>query len=195
MKTRDRDVRQKLHEVLSREFLCDDDTIIIDELGLCQGEARIDIAVINGSLHGYEIKSDSDTLERLPRQVDIYNKVLDYITIVTGKNHIDKINDLVPSWWGIQQVEKVSKDKVNMQTIREPGINPEVDPYSLAQLLWKEEALELLTIFGMEKGYISKSRKVIWKRLTEVLTLNELQFHVRQQLKLRSNWRSDAKQM
>ncbi|MCL5289695.1 MAG: sce7726 family protein [Firmicutes bacterium] len=164
MKTRDRDVRQKLHEVLSREFLCDDDTIIIDELGLCQGEARIDIAVINGSLHGYEIKSDSDTLERLPRQVDIYNKVLDYITIVTGKNHIDKINDLVPSWWGIQQVEKVSKDKVNMQTIREPGINPEVDPYSLAQLLWKEEALELLTIFGMEKGYISKSRKVIWKR-------------------------------
>ncbi|MDO7787231.1 sce7726 family protein [Desulforamulus aquiferis] len=189
MKTRDIDVREKLHEVLSRDYLCDDDTIMVDELGLCQGEARIDIAIINGSLHGYEIKSDSDTLERLPRQVDIYNKVLDTVTIVTGKNHIDKVVDLIPPWWGIKQAEKVREDEVELIPIREPGINPKVDPYSLVQLLWKEEALELLTMFGFEKGYVGKSRRVIWKRLAESITLHELQFHVRQQLKLRENWR------
>ena len=29
-----------------------DATVIIDELGLCRGQVRIDIAVVNGLLHG-----------------------------------------------------------------------------------------------------------------------------------------------
>ena len=33
-------------------------TLIVEELGLCEGAVRIDVAAINGSIHGYEIKSD-----------------------------------------------------------------------------------------------------------------------------------------
>jgi hypothetical protein len=49
---------------------------MLDEFGLEHGEVRVDVAVINGELHGYEIKSERDTLERLPRQVKAYSAVL-----------------------------------------------------------------------------------------------------------------------
>lgn len=63
---RDRDVRQALHRKVLKEHHGDADTLVLDELGLRHGTCRVDIAVVNGYLHGYEIKSDSDTLERLP---------------------------------------------------------------------------------------------------------------------------------
>src|SRR5690242_17854466 len=67
-KLRDRDVRKALKSKLLREHIADPRTLVLDELGLRHGACRVDIAVVNGSMHGYEIKSDSDTLERLPSQ-------------------------------------------------------------------------------------------------------------------------------
>ena len=189
MKTRDIDIRSELHAALSSRYLNDDDAVIIDELGLCQGEARVDVALVNGVIHGYEIKSDSDSLERLPHQIYVYNRVLDIITIVTGKSHMERIKNLVPEWWGIIQVEKIKKNKVRLVNIREPKENSQIDPYSLVQLLWREEALEILITLGLEKGYLSKSRKEIWKRLASSVNIHDLQFYVRQQLKTRTNWR------
>src|ERR1700674_1251921 len=61
-------LRAKLHSIHSQ----DPETVVIDELSLCQGDARVDMAVVNGSLSGYEIKSDRDTLTRLPRQLAVY---------------------------------------------------------------------------------------------------------------------------
>lgn len=106
MKTRDIDIRQKLHKELSSQYKNRTDTIVVDELNLCQGDARIDIAVVNGKIHGYEIKSESDTLERLPNQISIYNQVMDTVTIVTAEKHLEKVKQLIPAWWGIKIVEK-----------------------------------------------------------------------------------------
>jgi hypothetical protein len=58
---------------------------IIEELGVVHGKSRIDIAVINGLMHGYEIKSDKDTLQRLPEQMNMYNSVFNKVTLVVGK--------------------------------------------------------------------------------------------------------------
>ena len=33
--------------------------LLIHELGVCAGLARVDIALVNGSLHGFEIKSEA----------------------------------------------------------------------------------------------------------------------------------------
>ncbi|WP_283807951.1 DUF2130 domain-containing protein [Bradyrhizobium macuxiense] len=59
---RDRDVRQALHRKVLKERHGDADTLVLDELGLRHGTCRVDIAVVNGYLHDYEIKSDADTL-------------------------------------------------------------------------------------------------------------------------------------
>src|ERR1700755_210395 len=98
---RDRDIRSALHRVLQAEHATDQHTLIVDELGLCQGAARADVAVLNGSLAGFEIKSDRDTLARLPNQAQIYGRVFDYVTIVVGAKHARSIRSSVPSFWGI----------------------------------------------------------------------------------------------
>jgi len=57
--------------------------------------------VVNGKLHGYEIKSDADTLKRLPAQAEVYSAVFDLVTIVVGEHHLDTVRAIVPEWWGI----------------------------------------------------------------------------------------------
>lgn len=49
------------------------ETRTIIELGLDFGAARMNVAVLNGILHRYEIKSDLDTLYRMSRQTEYYN--------------------------------------------------------------------------------------------------------------------------
>src|SRR3954453_16495336 len=99
---RDREVREALHSKVLREHHGQANTLVVDELGLRHGMVRVDIAVVNGFLHGYEIKSDADTLSRLPTQVDVYSKVLDRATLVVGERHVEKAKLCVPEWWGIK---------------------------------------------------------------------------------------------
>lgn len=195
MKTRDIDIRRSLKHSLTLQFNDDPDTLILDELGLCQGVARVDIAVVNGSLHGYEIKSEKDTLARLPGQINIYNKVLDEITIITGQCHLENVMKIIPYWWGIQIAEMDEENYVVLNTIREPEKNPYIDSYSIAQLLWREEALDLLRRFELEKGFISKPRQKIWEKLSHSFSLVDLKYYVREQIKSRQNWRSETQQM
>ena len=63
---RDRDVRGAMLQLLGAEHAGEKDTFILQELDVWSGAVRIDIAVINGELTGFELKSDRDTLERLP---------------------------------------------------------------------------------------------------------------------------------
>jgi hypothetical protein len=86
---RDIDVRTVLAAEVERRYKGDSETLIIHELSVCSGNARIDLAVVNGKLHGYEIKSDSDTLKRLPAQSEVYNAVFDQVTIVVGEHHLN----------------------------------------------------------------------------------------------------------
>ena len=63
--TKDLDIRSALHAKRLRRLKAKPDTLVIDELGLAHASSRIDVAVINGCIHGYEIKSAKDTLDRL----------------------------------------------------------------------------------------------------------------------------------
>jgi len=190
---RDADIRSALHRYLSKEYEKDPETLIIDELGLCEGEARVDIAVVNGILAGYEIKSDRDTLERLAHQTHIYSSVLDQVVIVVAPRHLEKVVDLVPEWWGIWEALKDSTG-IRIESVRSPRQNPCVDPAALVQLLWRNEALDILKSLGAERGMLSKPRWMIWERLVELVPASQLRNLVREQLKRRTNWRSDRPQ-
>lgn len=186
----DLDIRIEVHKRLVHEYELDPTTKIVDELALCQGISRIDIAVINGKIHGYEIKSDSDNLKRLPQQQEVYSKVLDQITIVANECHIDGIKDIVPDWWGISSVSEYEK-AVIINQIRKPLDNQNVDSLSLAQLLWKDEILDILKLYNIEKGLKSKPRYYLWEFLACNISKEDLSLHVRTKLKSRANWRSD----
>lgn len=85
--SRDMGVRPALRAYLDRQELASPDTTLIEELGLCQGLARIDLATVGGVLHGYEIKTNRDRLSRLASQAETYSRVFDRVTLVVGTKH------------------------------------------------------------------------------------------------------------
>lgn len=190
---RDRDIRQALYAQVLIEHVGDLDTLIVEELGVC-GLSRIDVAVINGVLHGYELKSDSDTLERLPTQSRTYSAVFDFVTIVAGQRHRDGLLSIVPEWWGVLEAAD-SGSGIVLTCARKPMKNPEVDVLSQARLLWRDEALELLERAGAAQGFRGKPREHLYRRLMQVLAPSELSDAVRNRIRSRPHWRVDGQRM
>ena len=191
---KDSDIRQIILSDLDRKYENDPNTMIIEELGLCQGEARIDIAVVNGSIHGYEIKSDQDTLRRLAGQVAIYGCVLDSVTLVVGGEHLNEALKVIPKWWGVV-IAKEKSGQVYLKERRNGRLNPRRNPFALAQLLWRDEAFEALKKLDLHKGLANKPRTILWNKLAEHLATDELSALVRNFLRSRENWRSGCQRV
>ncbi len=197
--TYDRVIRIALKQKLTTELAsyrlkskCPAD--IIEELGVKNGAVRIDMAVVNGIMHGYEIKSDRDTLHRLPNQMNEYNKVFDKITLVVGISHLHEAINLIPDWWGLKLAKINPNNEVIFYNIREAENNRIQNVISVARLLWREEALQILEEKNMARGVRSKSREEIYKRLAEVVEIEFLKEKVRQTLlTAREDWRFGTK--
>lgn len=184
---RDADVRAAVRRWLAIVHDGDSDTRIVEEMGVWSGSARIDLAVINGELAGYELKSDRDTLERLPFQSMIYNHVFDRLTLVVGQKHAKDAKRHVPRWWGIMVATR-GNDGVTLNSLRESSQNPGPNPEIIAQLLWKDEALAVLERRGLATGWRSKRVKDMHRRLASELEFDDLRREVRDTLKSRPTW-------
>lgn len=189
---RDIDIRNKLLKELIRTEARD--SLIVEEFGLCRGTVRIDLVVVNGSFNGYEIKSEKDTLMRLPNQQEIYSKIFDTVTIVAGSNHLGEVGVQIPDWWGIW-LARDEKEEIEFEIVRTPKKNPNIDAISLAQCLWRDEVMKILKDIDLHRGLLSKPRMVLWQKLAESVSVEKLGEHVRQHLKGRDNWRSAAPPM
>jgi len=192
MTTNDTIIRTALKTNLEHLHAGDRKLRIVEELGIEHGASRVDIAVINGILHGYEIKSDRDTLLRLPDQMNLYNSVFDKVTLVVGKKHLFDAINIVPDWWGITIAKFDTNGFVVFIPIREARENLEQDSVSIAKLLWRHEALGILEEVGEATGLRSKPRGFIYNKLSKVLEQNILEDKVREVLFFRKDWRSDA---
>lgn len=186
---RDRDVRAAVHRKVLQEHHGDPNTLVVEELGLQHGRSRIDIAVINGEMHGYELKSDLDTLLRLPAQSLIYNKIFDKVTIVIGEKHLSDLDGIVPRWWGVKIVSRGARGAIHPKQVRPARRNPSIDPKTLAQLLWRQEAIDILNKLGVPLKDLNKNRSALYDMLSTTLTLDELRRQVRETLKAREKWR------
>jgi len=188
----DKDVRLAVKNKVLKDHINDPSTLVIDELGLDYGRNRIDIAVVNGELHGYELKSDSDTLKRLPSQAICYSAVMDKVTLVVGEKHAKEAIEMVPDWWGIKVAVMGKKGGIHLDTFRRNKKNTEINPMEVLKLIWKEEALELLSSYEEIDWKIKKlQKKVIYQLIIDNLSINEIRDSVRSILKARVAWRFD----
>jgi len=186
---RDVEIRSGLRKRLLAAYGNDSSTLIIDELGICSGLARADMAVINGELKGFEIKSERDRLDRLPSQAHLYGKVFDTMTIVLGPRHAKKVEASSPEWWGILVAYSSRLGLAKWELIRPEGRNSRQDALSVAQLLWRDEALAVLRSSGLAKRLTDRPRKYLWEALASNFCLSDLRDIVRAQLRTRKNWR------
>jgi hypothetical protein len=180
----DAHIRPALRQALRDTLDPADDAVVLEELGIYRGKVRVDLAVVNGIIHAYEIKSDRDSLRRLANQAIYYGKCFDRATIVVGNRHAPAAQSMLPEWWGVILVE-TTHDQPTFRTIRTASANPAPDIRTLAELLWREDAMELLKRHGFGGGLSGKPRSVIWDRLCELLPVELIGAAVRANLKAR----------
>lgn len=197
--TNDKIIRTVLREFLDKELeryrASGHNAEIFEELGIRHGMARIDFAIINGIMHGYEIKSDRDTLNRLPEQMEEFSAVFDKLTLVVGKHHLYNAMHIIPDWWGVMVAKSDSDSNIIFQTIREPDDNKGQVKISMARLLWREEALQILEERHKADGMRHKPRELIYKKLADILNTDDLREKVSTLLVSREGWRSGVQPM
>jgi len=185
---RDFEIRRSLHQ----DFLSDyhpSESLIVDELKVCNGNAIIDIAVINGSFIGFEIKSPNDNLSRLNNQISFYNKVFDYITIVTSYKHLQGVLKEIPSWWGIWIIQNDNGELRRIQE-RPSSLNEETDAFSIAQFLWKSEIIDLIIKKDLDQRIKNKRKWIQWQYIADTLELQDIKDEVRLYLNSRIDWKA-----
>ena len=179
-------IRSALRRRLQEDALGQDpSTVIIDELGLRRGRARLDVAVVNGLFHGYEIKSDRDSIRRLEGQVSVYGAVLDRVTLVVGDRFVKSAKNLVPSWWGL--LHACERDtRIHFRVLRRARANQGRDPRALVELLWRDSTLDLLEQRNAARGLRRKPRPILWDHVCAHYSVDEIAAVVRANLKARS---------
>lgn len=140
-KTTDTTVRKKLIASLREESsACG----VIEEFEVANGKARADIVTIVGNkVHAFEIKSDVDTLYRLPNQVRHYSKIFSTVTLVVGESHVVNALYEIPDWWGVI-VARNGQEGVILSPVREATDNPLINFDSVSNLLRKQELINIL---------------------------------------------------
>jgi hypothetical protein len=185
----DRIIRTAFHQRILHDAHSSNDTLVVDELGLNNGAVRADIAVLNGKLTGYEIKTNADKLGRLPGQVKAYNQVFDETYVVVAERHLKGAIKIISKWWGIYIIRISEDDIIQFESYRPAMSNPKRNFISIARLLWKEEALEIANI-RFNCGMIERSTRIeIYKAISKVCETDELSNLVINYLKWRDAWR------
>ena len=152
----DKQIRVAVQQKLFRRYLTIPNVLILEEVGIRHGAARVDFLVANGLLHGFELKSDKDTLRRLENQIPIYSSVLDRVTLIVGYRLADKALAMIPDWWGVKLASQGNRGAIQFCDARTPKNNPDVQKEALAKLLWQEEALDVLKELGADVKYIKQ---------------------------------------
>ena len=189
LKTKDADIRVALHAKRLARLKENPNTLVIDELGLAHARSRIDIAVINGCIHGYEIKSEKDTLDRLGLQISIYRTTLQKLTIVAAPKHLKEIKRRVPKWCGLISADMGSRGSIGFDVERNAVMNPDVEPFMLAHLLWRDEVADLLKESGYAEAQLRRPRAHLYEILCEVMSIREITASIRMAMLRRPKWR------
>lgn len=167
----------------------DAETRIVEELDLGPG-ARADLVVLNGRIEGYEIKSDHDSLIRLPHQIEAYEAVCDRVWLVTTDRFASSALEHLPAWWGVL-VARRRADQIVLVRRRAARAHRQQRVRALLELLWKSELLAVCDRHAIgharSKSTVVALRDAIAeRRISQRRAADE----VRGMLLLREDWRA-----
>lgn len=180
---REKNIRQSLIQHLRLDHSNSGNTVIVEEFALHRGTARLDVAALNGSFLGFEIKSQQDSLNRLPRQVEFFSRVVDEMTLVCAPRHLSPAAELIPSWWGVIAATE-SDGRCELEVTRPSGANPDLDVESCLLMLWRPELQAVARRKGF-RGVARSTRSELAHDLARELSHGEARDVVRELVKHR----------
>lgn len=155
----------------------DNDAVLINELPVDSFAGRADIVMVNGHIEFFEVKSEADTLTRLPQQVGIFSRFCDKLHIVAAPNHINPIMISTPEHVAVWQL-----DATGIKIIRRGKRQELRDNKTLTKLVNVKELRQILSCMGKKSD---SSRRKDMELAAESLASDELRQLVLRALKNR----------
>ena len=139
-KLTDREIRQALIANLGRRANAPYATL--EEVHVCNGNAIADVVAVYKTMHCYEIKGETDSINRVVRQSRFYDLAFPLISLVTTQNHLKKAKIIVPKHWGILLVIASSNGALLFKYVRGASKNTSYCPEIALLSLWRSELVE-----------------------------------------------------
>jgi len=185
------DIRVALRQWVQDKFELKQDDILINELGFCNKDPnstvdcsfRADLALANGRLVGFEIKSKKDSLKRWLSQMIAYTNVFDEVWLCSHGKHLYRALEITEKHVGVLAVD----DSGSITVIRYADRNTKLNFYDLSGLLWKDELLEFALINNIINIKSRMTKNEIRESLSVASNLAELQPYVLKKLKERKS--------
>lgn len=151
--------------------------VYVDELPT--GTTRADVVHITEQfMHGYELKGDGDTLQRVEKQLPCYGRAYDFVTFVVTEKHLPKLLPQLPEWVGV-----LVASAEGLHPHRPALYNATVERPAVAALLRLEEIKQFLLAQGLVGVSTYRRRDVLnFLRTTQLVALSALAHYVRRQL-------------
>jgi len=140
LKLTDKEIRHALISSLKRRANAPRATL--EELHVCNGNAIADVVAVYKTMHCYEIKGETDSINRIVRQSEFYDQAFSLISLVTTKNHLKRALAICPRHWGILIASELSSGEVSLRHVRGAGRNPQYNPEIALLSLWRSELIQ-----------------------------------------------------
>jgi hypothetical protein len=146
------------------------------------GSTRVDVVHITEQfMHGYEVKGDGDTLQRVSRQLGCYAGAYDFVTFIVTEKHLPKLLPLLPDWVGV-----LVASAEGLRAYRPALYNATVERAVVADLLLLEEVRQFLLARGLTGISMLRRREVLnLLRTTQSIPLSAVAQYVRERLTAR----------
>lgn len=182
-------IRSDIRAEITNRFSRHPGTRVIEEMEVCSGKARVDVAVISDLLIGIEIKGPSDDLHRLPGQASQYSRCFDQMVLVVHDRLAGAAAKLVPTWWGIV-VGAECGNSYTYRLRRRPRKNPEAKADAVLSLLWRVEIARLWAELFLTAAPAKASKKRLRYELLSTFSTERLRAAGISLLKNRLDWRA-----
>ena len=158
---------------------------VLEEVGVHNERARVDLLAVGDDLHAYEIKAARDNLSRLPWQIQQFSPCFDRITVACAPCHREGVLRLIPEWWGVLIASPMPMGPPIFRSHRSAEPNPDLNLQQQALLLWAVELAATVEAAGCARGVRGKSSAKMAARLIETHTPEDLRALLRDRLRLR----------
>ncbi|QWA11099.1 sce7726 family protein [Sodalis ligni] len=111
----------------------DSNATVVSELRV--GNNKADLVIVNGHSVCYEIKTERDTLKRLPDQIKTFDKIFDRVYVVCSQNHIKNVLKITPENVGVFELSQ----KGALKEIKKASNNLGIDRSLMISSLRKNE--------------------------------------------------------
>lgn len=155
-KLTDKEIRRALIVHLGRRAKPPHATL--EEVQVCNGNAIADVVAVYKTMHCYEIKGETDSINRIVRQSQFYDQAFPLITLVTTSNHLKRAEVIVPKHWGIVVANSNSNETVTFKHIRGATRNPSYLPEIALLSLWRSELVKFPNISSPSLEKMNRQR-------------------------------------